>query len=539
MYGRVARRSTALAAMAVLLGAGIVLADRIRADSDTLTAGTQIQLDLGVVAPGTTIEREVSFTLVCEGLQHADPGQTITVFEDSVIVPIQGGSITGTAATIGPVPDTWVSDAGGIISCPEGQVLALDSTTSSHVTIVAPPIAGLDYAFTITYGRSLAPAGALDSTSISGTTGATFIVDVDPNADTTPPVLAGMPADLAISTSDPGGAVVTYASPTATDDTDPAPVVGCTPPSASVFAVGSTVVTCTATDASGNAASDDFTVTVTFVEPPDTTPPQLSVPADVAGWTDDPAGLVVAYEAATAIDDRDPAPSVGCSPVSGSLFPLGTTTVTCTATDAAGNSASATFGVTVNLNPDTSPPTLVGLPVDLDLRTDDPAGMVVEYPDPTATDDRDPAPVVSCAPPSGSTFPIGSTTVTCIAMDASGNAAAGSFVVAVHLVSATFAQPVGEDGMTVKSGRPVHLRTQAFMDGVAQGGTGSFVVTSCADGTAELVVPAEWQADAGRWTGTLDSGLLAPGCHRVALVVDFVEYGSFELTVEPKGKPTG
>jgi hypothetical protein len=537
MYGRVARRSTALAAMAVLVGAGIVLADRVKADSDTLTAGTQIQLDLGVVAPGTTIEREVSFTLVCEGLKHADPGQTITVYEDSVIVPIQGGSISGTAATIGPVPDTWVSDAGGNISCP--SAMTLESATTSHVTIVAPPVAGLDYTFTITYGRSLAPAGASDSVSLSGTTGATFIVDVDPNADTTPPVLAGMPADLAISTADTGGAVVTYSSPTATDDTDPAPVVGCTPPSASIFAVGSTVVTCTASDASGNTASDDFTVTVTYVEPPDTTPPQLSVPADVAVWTDDPAGLTVAYEAATALDDRDPAPSVGCSPVSGSLFPLGTTTVTCMATDAAGNSASATFGVTVNLNPDTTPPTLVGMPADLDLRTDDPAGMVVEYAEPTATDDRDPGPVVNCEPPSGSTFPIGSTTVTCTSMDASGNTATGSFVVAVHLVTATFAEPVGDDGMTVKSGRPVHLRTRAFMDGVAQGGTGSFVVTSCTDGAVELVVSAEWQADAGRWTGTLDSGLLAPGCHRVALVVDSIEYGSFQLTVEPKGKPTG
>jgi hypothetical protein len=537
MGRRVARRSATLAAMAVLLGAGIVLADRINADSDTLTAGTQIQLDLGAVLPSTTIEREVTFTLVCNGLKHADPGQTITVAEESVIVPIQGGSITGTAATIGPIPDTWVSDAGGNISCP--SAMSLESATTSHVTIVAPPVAGLDYAFTITYGRSLAPAGASDSTSISGTTGATFIVDVDPNADTTPPVLAGVPADLAISTSDPGGAVVTYASPTATDDTDLAPVVGCTPPSASIFAVGATVVTCTATDASGNTATDDFTVTVTYVEPPDTTPPQLSVPADVAAWTDDPGGLVVAYEAATAIDDRDPAPSVGCSPVSGSLFPLGTTTVTCTATDAAGNSASATFGVTVNLNPDTTPPIIVGLPDNLDLRTDDPAGMVVEYAEPTATDDRDPAPVVDCEPPSGSTFAIGSTTVTCIAMDASGNTTTGSFVVAVHLVTATFAAPVGDDGMTVKIGRPIHLKTQAFMDGVAQGGTGSFVVTSCADGAVELVVSADWQADSGRWTGTLDSGLLAPGCHRVALVIDGVEYGAFQLTVEPKGKPTG
>ena len=47
-------------------------------------------------------------------------------------------------------------------------------------------------------------------------------------------------------------------------------------------------------------------------------------------------------------------PTVACDPASNSLFDLGTTTVTCTATDDAGNDATATFTVTVNL--DTPPP---------------------------------------------------------------------------------------------------------------------------------------------------------------------------------------
>ena len=51
--------------------------------------------------------------------------------------------------------------------------------------------------------------------------------------------------------------------------------------------------------------------------------------------------------AATATDAIDPSPAVQCAPVSGTVFAVGTTTVTCTATDAAGNAATATFSVHV------------------------------------------------------------------------------------------------------------------------------------------------------------------------------------------------
>ena len=51
--------------------------------------------------------------------------------------------------------------------------------------------------------------------------------------------------------------------------------------------------------------------------------------------------------AVPASDGSDPLPSVVCSPPSGSFFPRGTTLVTCTATDAAGNQATCEFPVTV------------------------------------------------------------------------------------------------------------------------------------------------------------------------------------------------
>jgi len=57
-------------------------------------------------------------------------------------------------------------------------------------------------------------------------------------------------------------------------------------------------------------------------------------------------GATVAYDAA-ASDNLDPSPSLACDPASGTTFAIGTTTVTCTATDLAGNTATATFTVTV------------------------------------------------------------------------------------------------------------------------------------------------------------------------------------------------
>jgi hypothetical protein len=57
-------------------------------------------------------------------------------------------------------------------------------------------------------------------------------------------------------------AVVDWPAPGATDDTDPDPAVACNPASGSPFALGATTVTCTATDASDNASSGSFLVTV-------------------------------------------------------------------------------------------------------------------------------------------------------------------------------------------------------------------------------------------------------------------------------------
>ena len=97
--------------------------------------------------------------------------------------------------------------------------------------------------------------------SASGTFNVTVV-------DTAAPTIAGMPGDQNHVASDPAGLAISFAPPTASDIVDESPGVSCAPASGSVFAPGSTTVTCTASDDSGNSVSASFVVGVSYVAPP-------------------------------------------------------------------------------------------------------------------------------------------------------------------------------------------------------------------------------------------------------------------------------
>ena len=158
-----------------------------------------------------------------------------------------------------------------------------------------------------------------------------------------PPVVT-VPGNMTVEATGASGAVVTF-SATANDDVDGAINPTCTPASGSTFPFGETIVTCTATDSSGNEASAYFTVTVR-----DRTAPLLTVPADITVAATGASGAVVTFSA-SATDLVDGSITPVCVPPSGSTFIIGTTTVNCTATDNAGNSASSSFEVIVNKCP--------------------------------------------------------------------------------------------------------------------------------------------------------------------------------------------
>src|SRR5258706_10634881 len=105
------------------------------------------------------------------------------------------------------------------------------------------------------------------------------------------------------------------------------------PASGSSFPVGTTTVTSTARDSSGNSGTCSFTVTVTDAVPPAITCSSNRVVSAAQGTCGSNVTFVVAAT------DNCPGVTMSSSPASGSSFPVGTTTVTSTATDANGNSA--------------------------------------------------------------------------------------------------------------------------------------------------------------------------------------------------------
>jgi len=224
------------------------------------------------------------------------------------------------------------------------------------------------------------------------------------------PVLT-VPGDLFADSPDGNPVEVPYTVSATNDAT-----IVCLP-SGFTFAPGVTTVTCTATNRTGSD-TESFRITVRDLSAP---PPELTVPADITAEATSSAGAVVSYSA-TATNGA----VVVCSPPSGSTFALGQTTVQCSATNGAG-SDEGSFHVTVV---DTRPPVLT-LPADITAEATGPNGAVVVFAA-FATDAVDGLIVATCTPPSGSTFGIRTTVVTCTARDAAGHTVSGAFNVIVR-----------------------------------------------------------------------------------------------------------
>jgi uncharacterized protein YjbI with pentapeptide repeats len=335
-----------------------------------------------------------------------------------------------------------------------------------------------------------------------------------------------------VQATGPSGAIVAYAPPTASDSFDTDVSVACTPPPGTVFELGESTVTCTATDDSGNSVTDTFTVTVV-----DTIPPVLTIPAGAGAEATGPGGAAVTFSPIpSATDTVDTSVPVTCTafdpPMTvgdGSTFPIGSWLVTCTASDDSGNpvmgqfwvtvgdntgpvitllganlqvieagdayvdpgatafdlvdgdvsgdividtsavdtmtagSYSVTFNVsdsrdnpadqetrTVVVDDDTPPTIVVPDPPGLEFFADSFAGIVVDYSaQVSVSDNANPAPTLTCSPLSGTTFVLGVTPVTCNATDASGNTASASFDVTVLLNDGG---GVGGGGRNIKAG---------------------------------------------------------------------------------------
>ncbi len=168
----------------------------------------------------------------------ADAGDDRTIEATAAGVPV---TLTATASDLDgdPLTKTW-SGVG-------------PATTGDSFTFTAmPPASGVasrthTVTLTVTDGKG---GEAIDVVNI--------VVE-----DTDGPVLQGVPGDATLEATGPDGAPFSYGPVTANDAVDSGVLVTCAPSSGSVFPVGNTVVTCSASDSRGNGTTSSFTVTVT------------------------------------------------------------------------------------------------------------------------------------------------------------------------------------------------------------------------------------------------------------------------------------
>jgi hypothetical protein len=323
------------------------------------------------------------------------------------------------------------------MTCPANMsVPAGAGVCTAAVTVPAPTVIGACGGYTLTnsfngtanasgtYPKGITSVTFTATDVLGNTLSCTMTVTVN---DTQMPQIS-CPGNTTVN-NDPGvcGAIVTYVAPVGTDNctgATTARIAGLA--SGSLFPVGTTTVTHRVTDGSGNTAQCSFTVTVN-----DTQMPQISCPANIT-VNNDPGvcGATATYVAPVGTDNCSGATTVRIAgPASGSVFPVGTTTVTHRATDANGNTAQCSFTVTVN---DTQNPS-ISCPANITVGSGPGiCSAVVSYTAPVGTDNCAGVTTARVAgPASGSTFPPGTTTVTYRATDASGNTAQCSFTVTV------------------------------------------------------------------------------------------------------------
>ncbi len=236
------------------------------------------------------------------------------------------------------------------------------------------------------------------------------------------------PADISLDVVSGCSRIVNYTAPVGSDACGPS-ITNLTSGLASgaSFTVGITPVTYTVTDLAGNTASCTFNVTIT-----DAIPPVLTCPGDLTINNPIPtACTAVVMLPQPSITDNCPGATVsqtGGLP-SGGEFPAGTTIVTFTGTDAAGNSATCSYNVTVV---ESDPPTII-CPADITISNEPgQCGATVTYPSPIGTDNCPGASTVIISGfGSGGFFPVGTSTETYEVTDAFGNTTPCSFLLTV------------------------------------------------------------------------------------------------------------
>jgi hypothetical protein len=315
------------AAVLLVLSAQAVSADALNADGDGLAPVANGRLNLGWICHGVESSAVVAVAVRAtghpNGRQVFDNGATVAT--SASIVSGDGVEATAAEPTV-QLPATWRSQPNGTMSDTVAWEVGVTPTTLGRYRATVAFAASGENRFgdTITRTRRMNVVARV--------------------RDCTAPVLDAMPADVVLEASGPDGADLDYAPPTANDAVDGTVAVTCDVPSGSRLPIGSTTVTCTAADAAGNVAAGNFTALVV-----DTTAPVMDpMPASQVLPASDATGASATWPMPSATDLVDGSVAVMCDRAPGSWFAVGTTNVTCSAADGAGNVASASFTVTVD-----------------------------------------------------------------------------------------------------------------------------------------------------------------------------------------------
>ena len=235
-------RASVLSLATLLAFAGIASADGVGADGDALTTTVDGTVHLGDVGPAAEIGVDVRFVLTCAGLGHVDPGQSVVLTGSGGSQPADGAIVSVATVTLDPAPASWTPDGEG---CPDPAPVR-EGGVLGRVVLRAPTAPADGYLYTITWDRSLEPAGNNDGGAFGRTpTTVSFTLDVVAN---TPPTLH-TPGDLVVEGDALGGWAADWSSVTASDAEDAVdPVPSCDPAAGSVLPLGVTSVDCSATD---------------------------------------------------------------------------------------------------------------------------------------------------------------------------------------------------------------------------------------------------------------------------------------------------
>ena len=284
----------------------------------------------------------------------------------------------------------------------------IDELTSSH------PNGGI-----FDVGTTTVTYTALDIHGNSSTASFDIVIE-----DNEAPTISSLSGDLS-SANDQGscGAIMFWSEPRGDDNCGLLSLTS-THQSGSFFDVGTTTVTYTATDIYGNDFAQSFDITITDAENP-------SLAGDLGDMTVstdlDQCDAVVMWSEPEAVDNC-PGATYSSDIANGSAFALGSTLVTYTVVDAAGNSFETSFTVTVE---DNQSPEFDSAPQDITLNSDSGQCSAAHSWDAPQTSDNCPNLNLNTSHPSGSAFSVGTTDVTMFLTDGSNNTVQHTFTVTV------------------------------------------------------------------------------------------------------------